>query len=152
MTEREREVRQMSGQALAYLGDNVIELCVRSALIGRGFSRSGEMNREALHYVSAQAQAEAIERILPYLSEEEAGVFRRAKNMGHMQNVPKHATAGQYRLATGMEALFGYLYLCQSYARIGDLFVIGYPDMAGLDLYLFGIHCSNEEAVGNADV
>lgn len=143
MTEREREVRQMSGQALAYLGDNVIELCVRSALIGRGFSRSGEMNKEALRYVSAQAQAEAIERILPCLSEEEAGVFRRAKNMGHMQNVPKHATAGQYRLATGMEALFGYLYLCGNYARIGELFVLGYPDMGGVDLYLFSAPAEN---------
>ena len=140
----------MSGQALAYLGDNVIELCVRSAMIGRGFSRSGEMNKEALRYVSAQAQAEAIERILPHLSEEETGIFRRAKNMGHMQNVPKHATAGQYRLATGMEALFGYLYLCQSYARIGELFVIGYPDMAGLDLCLFGTHGRIAEETENA--
>ena len=128
MTEREREVRQMSGQALAYLGDNVIELCVRSALIGRGFSRSGEMNKEALRYVSAQAQAEAIERILPCLSEEEAGVFRRAKNMGHMQNVPKHATAGQYRLATGMEALFGYLHLKGDRERIDALFSAAYSE------------------------
>lgn len=145
MTEREREVRQMSGQVLAYLGDNVIELCVRSALIGRGFSRSGEMNKEALRYVSAQAQAEAVERILPCLSEDEAGVFRRAKNMGHMQNVPKHATAGQYRLATGMEALFGYLYLCGNYARIGELFVLGYPDMGGVDLYLFAPSAETSE-------
>ena len=145
------DLREISTPALAYLGDCVIELCVRSALIGRGFSRSGEMNREALHYVSAQAQAEAIERILPHLSEDEAGVFRRAKNMGHMQNVPKHATAGQYRLATGMEALFGYLYLCQCYTRIGELFVIGYPDMAGLDLYLFGTHGTKEEETETCD-
>ena len=125
-----------SAQSLAYLGDCVIELCVRSLLIERGLAHSRELNQEALGYVSAIAQSEAMKRILPLLSAEEEGVYRRAHNTGHIQNVPRSATVGQYRAATGMEALFGYLYLCGRLSRIRTLFLKGYPDAAEAKLPL----------------
>lgn len=122
----EQENRQLSTQALAYIGDCVVELCVRSLLLEKGLAHSRDLNREALSYVSATAQAGAMERILPLLSEEESGIYRRAHNGGHISNVPKSATVGQYRAATGMEALFGYLYLSGRLPRIRELFRAGY--------------------------
>ena len=116
----------MSAQALAYIGDCVVELCVRSWLLEKGLAHSRDLNREALRYVSAPRQAEAIGRILPVLSESETGVYRRAHNAGHLANVPKSATAGEYRAATGMEALFGYLHLKGQKERIRELFLAGY--------------------------
>lgn len=144
----EKENRLLSTQALAYMGDCVIELCVRSLLLERGLARSKDLNREALRYVSAVAQAEAIERILPLLSEEEAGVYRRARNSGHLQNVPQSATVGQYRAATGMEALFGYLYLCGALPRVRDLFRVGYPDAADAALPLLDVRVSAGDGAG----
>ena len=143
----EKENRLISAQALAYVGDCVIELCVRSLLVERGLARSKELNREALRYVSAVAQAEAIERILPLLNDEEAGVYRRARNAGHLQNVPQSATVGQYRAATGMEALFGYLYLCGALPRVRELFRVGYPDAADAALPLLGMQIESATRV-----
>lgn len=122
------EVREISTAALAYLGDSVIELCVRSMLVERGLSSSRSLNAEALHYVTASAQAQAVTRLLPSLSDEEIAVYRRGRNIGHT-NVPKNATVGEYRMATGLEALFGYLSLCGKRERIGELFRLAY----GLD-------------------
>lgn len=114
-----------STAALAYLGDCVIELCVREYLTRRGLASSASLNKEALKYVRAGAQAEAMKRILPLLSEEEAGVFRRGRNVGHT-NTPKSATVAEYRSATGMEALFGWLHLAGRKGRIDELFSIAY--------------------------
>ena len=97
---------ELSTPSLAYLGDCVMELCVRTRLLQRGFSTSRTLNAEALNYVRAGAQADAVERILPILTEEEAAVYRRGRNIGHT-NVPKSATVAQYRMATGLEVLFG---------------------------------------------
>lgn len=124
---REREVRQMSAQALAYVGDAVMELCVRSYLLERGLAHSRDLNREAMAFVTAPRQAEAAGLILPHLSDREMGVYRRAHNVGHLQNVPRSATAGEYRTATGLEALFGYLYLLGDLPRVRELFLLGYP-------------------------
>ena len=135
----EQENRMLSAQALAYLGDCVIELCVRSLLLEKGLAHSKDLNKAALRYVSATAQAEAMKQILPALTEEETGVYRRAHNAGHIQNVPKSATVGQYRTATGMEALFGYLYLCGRLSRIRELFRMGYPDAGDARLPLLRV-------------
>lgn len=137
MIRSEKEARQLSGETLSYLGDCVIELCVRSYLVESGLVHSGDLNRASLAFVSATAQSEAVKRILPALSEDELGVYRRAHNRGHIQNVPRSATVGQYRAATGMEALFGYLYLSGSLSRIRDLFRIGYPEAANAVLQGF---------------
>ena len=105
------EIREISVPALAYLGDCVLELCVRRHLVETGLSTSAHLNAAALDFVRAPAQAEAMKRLLPHLSETEEAYFRRGRNMGH-SNVPKRATVSEYRAATGMETLFGYLHLC----------------------------------------
>ena len=120
-------VNMYSTAALAYLGDCVLELCVRERLVKKGLSSSAALNSEALGFVKASAQAEAMKRILPLLSEEEEAVFRRGRNIGHT-NVPKSATVAQYRSATGMEALFGYLHLLAKKDRIDELFGAAYPE------------------------
>ena len=120
------ELREISVAALAYLGDSVIELCVRRHLVERGLSTSAHLNEAALSFVRAGAQAEAMKRLIPHLSEEEDRYFRRGRNMGH-SSVPKRATVSEYRAATGMEVLFGYLHLTGQNDRIAELFSLAYP-------------------------
>ena len=119
--------RELSSPALAYLGDSVIEICVRRLLVSHGIAHSADLNSLALNFVRASAQAEAIKLILPILTEDEDGAFRRGRNMGHSSS-PKSATVGQYRAATGMEALFGWLYIQGMHDRIDELFSIAYKD------------------------
>ena len=116
---------EMSAAALAYLGDSVIELLVREKLVNDGFSDSGNLNRESLKYVKAGAQAAAMRRILPSLSEEEEQVFKRGRNMSG-GNVPKSATMSEYRAATGMEVLFGSLHVTGKQERLRELFALAY--------------------------
>ena len=119
------DIREISTPALAYLGDCVLELRVRQHLIESGLSTSAHLNAAALDYVRAPVQAEAMKRILPILTEEEEAYFRRGRNIGHT-NVPKRATVSEYRAATGMEALFGYLHLTGQEDRINQLFRAAY--------------------------
>lgn len=123
-----KPIGEISAAALAYLGDSVIEICVRKALVEKGVSSAKNLNATALKFVRAEAQAEAIMKILPVLSDEENAAYRRGRNIGHT-NVPKSATVGQYRMATGMEALFGYLYLVGAQDRIEELFSLAYNDV-----------------------
>lgn len=120
-------IKEVSTEALAYLGDSVIELYVRELLVSRGISGSGNLNRASLAFVKASAQAEAMRNILPCLSDEETAVFKRGRNMSG-GNVPKSATVSEYRIATGMEVLFGYLHVTNQRDRINELFTIAYPD------------------------
>ena len=119
-------IKEVSTEALAYLGDCVIELKVRELLVCRGISGSGNLNRESLSFVKATAQAKAMQNILPLLTEEETAVYKRGRNMSG-GNVPKSATMSEYRSATGMEALFGYLHLLGKAERIDLLFSAAYP-------------------------
>lgn len=120
------DIHEISVPALAYLGDCVLELCVRKKLVEQGLSTSAHLNAAALDYVRAPVQAEAMKRILPLLTEEEERYFRRGRNLGH-SNVPKRATVSEYRAATGMETLFGYLHLTGQNDRIAELFSLAYP-------------------------
>lgn len=121
----EEKLNQYSTAALAYLGDCVLEICVREYLVRSGLSSSARLNKRALDFVRAPMQAEAMKKILPLLSEEETAVFHRGRNLGHT-NVPKASTVAEYRAATGMEALFGYLRLAGREERIRELFAMGY--------------------------
>ena len=122
MSEKKSELNptQLSPARLAYLGDTVWELWVREMLVKRN-ARSPSV--EALDYVTAKAQARAAERILPALTEEERDVFRRGRNVGH-SNLPKSATLTEYCAATGLECLFGWLYLRAQHERINELFAV----------------------------
>ena len=123
----EKDQRLVGAAALAYLGDGVIELLVRTMLVERGIYQSRKLNRMALDYVTASAQAAAAERILPLLSEEETTVYHRGRNLDHA-NVPKNATRAEYLMATGFEALFGYLHLTGDSERMKELFRAAYPE------------------------
>ena len=122
----ENSLSTYSTAALAYLGDCVIEMCVRQRLVAMGLSSSAKLNKAALDYVRASKQAEAMKNILPLLTDEENAVFHRGRNIGH-SNTPKSATVAEYRSATGMEALFGYLHLAGKRERIDELFNAAYP-------------------------
>ncbi len=115
--------------ALAYLGDSVIELWVRERLVRSGLPGSRELNEKAMKYVTAPAQAAAVKIILPLLTQEEEAMFRRGRNLGH-SNLPKNATAMEYRAATGLETLAGWLHLAGNNARINDLLSAGYSTPA----------------------
>ena len=114
-----------SAQALAFLGDAVHTLYVREMLVRRGISHSGDLNREALAYVTATAQAAAMERIRPHLTQEELGVYSSAHNTSHI-NRPKHVKGEDYRAATGFEAILGMLHYLGDGARIRLLLEIAY--------------------------
>ena len=124
----QKKPNEISSAALAYLGDSVIELSVRKFLVGSGISHAAELNAAALSFVRAAAQSDAMDKIIDLLDEGEAAAFRRGRNIGHT-NTPKSATALQYRRATGMEALFGYLYLNGDEKRINELFCLAYADI-----------------------
>ena len=126
MPEKDIKLCDMSTPSLAYLGDCVLELLVRERLTLSGISSSKNLNKEALKFVSAPAQAAAMKRIIDLLTEEEAGYFRRGRNIGHT-NTPKNATVSEYRTATGMETLFGFLHLSGNKERARELFALAFP-------------------------
>ena len=94
--------------ALAYLGDARHALFVRRMLVERGICKSGELNEAALSYVTAEKQAQMMRKIEHLLLEDEKDIYKRASNSGHL-NRPKHASAADYRAATGFEAVIGML-------------------------------------------
>lgn len=119
---------QMKTADLAYLGDAVIELWVRERLLHKGVCGSGRLNKAALCYVKATAQAQAVTHLLPLLTEEEHSVWKRGRN-SHCGSVPKSANVAEYRAATGLEVLCGWLRLSGRQERIGELLTAGYLPM-----------------------
>lgn len=112
--------RMLNPLQMAYLGDTVHDLFVRSSLLARGMS-VGAMHRQAIHMVSAAAQARMLAAIEPELSAEEADIVRRGRNAQAKHAAPKHADPGDYARATGLEALWGYLYLTGQLGRLEAL-------------------------------
>ena len=106
--------------ALAFLGDAIFSHAVRSYLVGRRISRSGELTRLSLAYVTAEAQSEGFLLIEPILSDDEKAVSHRASNSGHL-NRPRHASPADYRRATALEALLGMLETTGQTERLKDL-------------------------------
>ena len=111
----------LSTLGLAHLGDGVYEVMVRSWLILHGRAKAKDLHRATVQYVAAPAQAERFTRIQPLLTEEEADVFRRGRNTAP-HSIPKAASRAQYQTATGLEALFGWLYLQGRTERLNELF------------------------------
>ena len=116
----QNDLRTYSPLTLAYLGDAVYELVVRTALVERGNCPVNRLNKMASDLVKASAQSQMAARIEPVLTEEEAAVYRRGRN-AHSPTMAKHASMGDYRRATGVEALVGYLYLKGDMARVLEL-------------------------------
>ena len=121
------DFQQLSGAPLAYIDDAVYEVLVRRRLLERGLTRSKDLNGEARSFVTAVAQSAALERILPLLDEEETEIYKRGRN-AHGISAPKSADAGEYRRATGLEALFGALYLSGREERAKELFDVMFPE------------------------
>lgn len=117
------EMMNVSSLGLAHLGDAVFEVLVRSWVCLHGTAKIKELHKQTVRYVTASAQAEMAERILPDLSGEEADVFRRGRNAAP-HSIPKAASRGQYQTATALEALFGWLWLQGRTQRINELFAV----------------------------
>ena len=128
MTEQENP-RLMSPLALAFLGDAVYELCARRRVLAEG-GPVGGMHLKTVELVNAGAQSAALEQISALLTEEELAVYKRGRNAS-ASSTPKHAQIADYRRATGVEALFGYLFLRGEQARIEELFDRMHPAGAG---------------------
>lgn len=112
---------QFSPLALAFLGDGVYELLAREYLLSLGNAPVGRLHSRTVELVSAAAQSAAYELLAPLLTEEEAAVYRRGRN-AHAAHAPRHTGLSDYRRATGVEALFGWLYLTGRVERAGELF------------------------------
>ena len=117
------QLRAISTLGLAHLGDGVFELMVRSWLCLHGKATSKGLHRATVRYVAAPAQAKAVEKILPLFSEEEGDVFRRGRNTSP-HSVPQNASRADYQAATGLEALFGWLWLQGRTERLNELFAV----------------------------
>ena len=115
------EVNAISNLGLAHMGDCVFEILCRGYLCAKGGRNVGNLHRDTINLVKAQSQAKFVDKLLPLLTEEELSYYRRGKN-AHVHAVPKSATPAQYAKATGLEALFGALYLSGKTDRINELF------------------------------
>ncbi len=111
--------KEYSALSLAYIGDCVYEMYVRSYLLGKGNRRVNELHRMATQYVRAKAQAEFYHKIEDILTEDEKAVFHRGRNT--KSHPPKNADVIEYKIATGVEALIGYLYIEGKSDRISEL-------------------------------
>lgn len=115
------EIDAISNLGLAHIGDGVFELLCRSYLCAKGEKTVEQLHRDTISMVKATAQARFADRLLPLLTPEELAYYRRGKN-AHVHAVPKSATPAEYARATGVEALFGALYLAGETRRINELF------------------------------
>lgn len=122
----EEDAGQVSAASLAYLGDSVLEILVRERLVITGAKNPSV---ESLKYVTAPVQSDAFAKIEGILTEKETDMFKRGRNCVHSGNVPKKSTPAQYRRATGLETLFGYLYLSGQSQRIRQLFASAFPEI-----------------------
>ena len=118
-----QQINAISNLGLAHIGDGVFELLCRSYLCAKGGKNVGNLHRDTINMVKATSQAKFIDKLLPHLTEEELAYYRRGKN-SHVHAVPKSASPAEYAKATGLEALFGALYLSGQTARLNELFHI----------------------------
>ena len=125
-----QDVNKISMLGLAHVGDAVYELLYRSKLCTDGHTAVAEMHRMTVAFVRAEAQAEAAAKLLPVLTTEEASVYKRGRN-AKVNSVPHKADIRQYHEATGLEALFGWLYLQGMTERINQLYAICVEDSHG---------------------
>ena len=121
LSEDKQELLKMSNLGLAYLGDAVYEVMVRAWLCLHGKLTPGRLHRAALSYVAAPRQATLAEQLMPLLTEEETQVYKRGRNASPHSH-PRGATRREYQMATGLEALFGWLYLRGETDRLNALF------------------------------
>lgn len=113
----ENTINSLSPLALAYIGDSVYEVFVRTFLVSKGNAPVYVLHRKSINYVKAKAQSDIIHRIMEILNDEELNIVRRGRN-AKSGTVPKNANVTDYKYATGFESLIGYLYLKKKYSRL----------------------------------
>ena len=118
-----RRIDAISNLGLAHIGDGVYELMCRSYLCAKGDQTVKTLHRDSVALVKAPTQAKFADKLKPFLTEEELAYFRRGKN-AHSHAAPKSATPQEYAKATGLETLFGALYLAGKTERLNELFTI----------------------------
>ena len=116
-----QDINAISNLGLAHMGDCVFEILCRAYLCAKGGKNVGNLHRDTINMVKATSQAKFADKLLPHLNEEELSWYRRGKN-SHVHAVPKSATPAEYAKATGLEALFGALWLLGRTERINELF------------------------------
>ena len=121
---KDPDIRSYSPLTLAYIGDGVYELVIRTILVKKGNCPVNRIHRKASSLVKASAQSSIMEKIEEHLTQEEHDIYRRGRN-AHSPTMAKHATMADYRRATGFEALMGYLYLKEEYTRMLTLIRMG---------------------------
>lgn len=126
------DIRTYSPLTLAYIGDGIYDLVIRSLVVAKGNTRAGELHKRTSQLVKAHTQAEISEILLPLLTEEEMDIYRRGRN-AKSPTMAKNATMSDYRKATGFEALMGWLYLKDEFERLVELIKAG---IEGLKLRL----------------
>lgn len=117
------DAKQYSPLTLAFLGDAVYSLLVREMLLKTVNRPTNALHKESIKLVNANCQAEMIKKVLPLLTEDEEAIFKRGRN-AHSGHVPKNQSDADYRYATGLETLYGYLYLIGDFERIMYIFNI----------------------------
>lgn len=115
------DVNNLSPLTLAFVGDTVFDLFVREMLVCQANRSVNKLHKCATEYVKASAQCEIVNKLMPHLTEKEISVFKRGRN-AHTNHKAKNATECDYHMATGFEALFGYLYLSGNMERLRELF------------------------------
>lgn len=115
--------KALGALSLAFIGDAVYELAIRSFVLSKGEAKIGTVHKKTVELVNADSQAKCMDILLPTLSEEELTVFKRGRN-AHSAHTPKNKTEAQYHKSTGFEALVGYLYLKKDYGRLKEIFSV----------------------------
>ena len=121
MNLEKKEIDAISNLGLAHMGDCVFEILCRGWLCAKGGKNVGNLHRDTIRMVNASAQSAFVDKLLPHLTEEELSYYRRGKN-AHVHAVPKSCTPADYAKATGLEALFGALWLSGQTERLNQLF------------------------------
>ena len=122
------QIDAISNLGLAHMGDCVYEMLVRAYLCAEGNKTVAQLHKQTITMVKATYQAEFADKMLPLLTEDELAHYRRGKN-SHVHAVPKSATPAQYAKATGLESLFGYLFLSGQKERANEIFNIVMKEM-----------------------
>jgi len=117
------DVNQISQLGIAHIGDGVYELMTRVYLCSKGYKQVNDLHKLTVTRVNASAQAKAVDKIIGMLTEDELAVYKRGRNT-RVNSVPHHSTVGEYHAATGLEVLFGWLYLNGSEERLNELFAV----------------------------
>lgn len=124
------DLANYSPLTLAYIGDCVYELIIRTCLVYKGNAPVDKLNREASSYAKATTQAKMVDAIMDNLTNEEQSVYRRGRN-AHSGTKAKNATLGEYRKATGFEAVIGYLYIKKDFTRITEIVRMSFEHVKG---------------------